>query len=96
MKFKEREMKNELNDEMRYNPNTFGTHESIQSGVSNPEKQCCAALSIFSLMTLHHYYERAESEIENKTPRNILERMFVNSSKVTGDSLSEGEMGLLR
>lgn len=96
MKFREREMKNELNDEMRYNPNTIGTHESIQSGANNPEKQCCGALSIFSLMTLHHYYEKAESELEDKTPRNILERMFVNSAKLTGDSIANEEMGLLR
>ncbi len=95
MKFKEREMKNELYDEMRYNPNTIGTHETIQNANENQEKKYCGALSIFSLMTMYHQYEKAEGEVEEKTPGKILERMFLNSSKITGEHISE-EMGMLR
>lgn len=96
MKFKEREMKNELNDEMRYNPNTIGKHESIQKSSVTPEKKCCAAVSIFSLMTMYHHYEKAESEVQDKTPRKVVEKMFSNSSILTGDMLSDEEVGMLR
>lgn len=97
MKFKDREMKNnELIDEMRYNPNTTGLHESIQEGQENDEKKNCGIIAIFSLMTMYHYYEKAETEVEDKTPRNIIERMFINSSVITNESISSDEMGMLR
>jgi hypothetical protein len=96
MKFREREMKNELYDEIRYNRNTIGTHENISQGNNDPEKKCCAAISIFSLMTICHYYEKAESEIAEKTPNKILDRMFANASVVVGDSIQTEEVEILR
>ena len=97
MKFKEREPRNELYDEMRYNKNTIGVHESIHPANPNQDKKYCGALSIFSLMTMCHYYEKASNDEEVKMPKNILHRMFINAEKAVNPNYIENEeIGVLR
>ena len=85
-------MKNELYDEIRYNQNTTGEHIEIINTEENLEKKYCGAISILSLMTICHNYEKAENEVEDKTPINVIYKMFDNAQNETNSHYENNEM----
>ena len=95
MKFKEVPIVNELYDEIRYNQNTTGEDLGVERGTANMDKRNMAVLSVLSTMTLTHY-SQAEREIEDKTPKNVLQKMFNNAERVIDHTFLSDERGVLR
>lgn len=88
---------NSLYEEIRYNKNTIGTHEGIQKGNPDLDKRHCAVLSIFSLMTSCGYYDKAESQVTDKTPRSIVNQMLNNSERMIDHTfIKDEEVGVVR
>ena len=86
MKFKNKKDTNDLYVEIRYNKNTIGTHETVIPSHSNMDKRNQGIISIFSLMTISGYYEKAEKELKDKTPINIVNRMLDDSEKIVSNT----------
>ena len=95
MKFKEVPKVNELYDEIRYNQNTTGEDLGVEKGTANMDKRNMSVLSVLSTMTLTHY-SQAEREIEDKTPKNVLQKMFNNAERVVDHTFLSDERGVLR
>ena len=95
MKFKEVPIVNELYDEIRYNQNTTGEDLGVERGTANMDKRNMAVLSVLSTMTLTHY-SQAEREIEDKTPKNVLQKMFNNAERAIDHTFLSDERGILR
>lgn len=95
MKFKEVPIVNELYDEIRYNQNTTGENLGLEKGSANMDKRNMAVLSILSTMTLTHY-SQAEREVEDKKPKNVLQRMFNDAERTIDHTFISDERGVLR
>ena len=95
MKFREVPIVNELYNEIRYNQNTTGEDLGIEKGTANMDKRNAAVLSVFSAMTTNHY-SQAEREVEDKTPTNVLQKMFNNAERAIDHTFLSDERGVLR
>ena len=97
MKFREVAVVDELYNEIRYNQNTTGKALGIEKGTSNMDKRNGAVLSIFSAMTVSHHYERAEREVEDKSPKSVLQQMFNEAERVIDHTfIRDDKQGVLR
>lgn len=95
MKFREVPIVNDLLNEIRYNQNTTGEELAIVKGTANMDKRNAAVVSVFSAMTTNHY-SRAEREVEDKTPQNVLQKMFNNAERVIDHTFVSDERSVLR
>ena len=95
MKFREVPVVNELYSEIRYNQNTVGEEIDRKKGVSNMDKRNIAVVSIFSTMTMN-YYSQTEREVEDKSPKNVFQKMINNAEKLIDHTFISDDRGVLR
>ena len=95
MKFREVPIVDELYNEIRYNQKTTGVDLGVEKGTANMDKRNAAVLSVFSTMTTTHY-SQAEREVDNKTPQNVLQKMFNNAERLIDHTFISDERGVLR
>ncbi len=81
------EEEKKIYNDIRFNPNTIGTHIQIQHGIENLDKKEYAISIIFTLMSINGYLDDAKNQSSEQTPLSIINTM-INIANRNIDSIS--------